>query len=184
MTRRTLEPTPGQTVGPFFAIGLDYTGMSHVVEPGSPGAVRLHGRVLDGEGTPVPDAVVEVWGCDGDGEVPRATGVLGEPSGEFTGFGRCGTTTDGTFEFWTIAPGAPDGRAPFFAAVIFARGLLDRLHTRIYLPDHPELLESDALLSALEPARRDTLVASRVDATTLHHDIWLQGEKETVFLAF
>lgn len=181
---KTLEPTAGQTVGPFFAFGLSYPKMHEVAFPHSPGAIVLGGTVYDGSGAPIPDAVVEIWQADSDGSVPRARGVLRRDDHTFTGFGRSFTTDEGHFEFWTRNPGSVDGEAPFFAVLVFARGLPDKLHTRIYLPDDEALLSADPLLSALEEDERATLIATRTPEGHLRHDIRLQGEKETVFLAF
>ncbi|PPF89577.1 protocatechuate 3,4-dioxygenase subunit alpha [Subtercola sp. Z020] len=181
---RTLRPTPGQTVGPFFAYGVEYDRMHQVVDPYAPGAVLLAGTVLDGAGAPVPDAFVEIFGADTDGRVPRARGAFRRDDHTFTGFGRAFTTDDGRFEFFTRNPGAAPGRAAFFAAIVYARGLPDRLHTRIYLPENAAALAADPLLSALAPGERATLVAERTAEGHLRHDIRLQGENETVFLAF
>jgi protocatechuate 3,4-dioxygenase alpha subunit len=181
---KTLRPTPGQTVGPFFAYGVEFDKMSQVAFPHSPGAVVLAGAVYDGAGAPVPDAFVEIWVADADGSAPRSRGTLRRDDHTFTGFGRAFTDDDGHFEFWTRNPGAAPGRAPFFAAIVYARGLPDKLHTRIYLPDDDAALAADALLASLEPDERRTLIATRTAAGHLHHDIRLQGENETVFLAF
>ena len=170
---RELWPTPGQTIGPFFAFALQYDGDAELVPDGHPGAVTLGGRVLDGAGQPVPDAVVELWQADPAGGVVRAAGSL-RRGDVFSGWGRCGTDDDGAWSFRTVTPGAP-----FFALTVFARGLLDRLHTRAYLPDAP----GDALLAELDPGRRQTLRA-RPAGGGFVFDIRLQGEGETVFLAY
>lgn len=188
----TLEPTPGQTVGPFFAFGLNYERMNRIVEPGSEGAVRLQGVVRDGNGDAVPDALIELWGANPAGEIARAEGSIARSKGgsgeagrsEFTGFGRCPTDDEGRFEFWTLTPGAAQGRAPFWAVVVFARGLPDRLHTRIYVPGDDAALNADPLLSRLTADQRATLVATRTEDGHLHRDVWLQGDKETVFIAY
>lgn len=182
--RERIPATPGQTVGPFFAFGLEYPGMNEVVHPHSPGAIVLGGTILDGAGAPIPDAVVEIFQADTDGSIPRARGSLHRDGHTFTGFGRTSTNDDGHYEFWTRLPGPVDGRAPFFAAVVFARGLPDKLHTRIYLPGFDELQDADPLLSSLSAEERATLIATRTEDGYLHHDIRLQGEKETVFLEF
>ena len=181
---KTLTPTAGQTVGPFFAFGLDYAKKHEVVYPHSPGSVILGGTVYDGGGSPIPDAVIEIFGATPEGTVPTARGAFRRDDHSFTGFGRAATTDEGRYEFWTLNPGPIDGKAPFFAVVVFARGLPDKLHTRIYLPEHEDLLAADPLLSSLEPEDRATLVATRLPDGSLQHDIRLQGEKETVFLAF
>ena len=182
--QRTLRPTPGQTIGPFFAYGLEYPRMHQVVDPCSRGAVLLGGTIYDGAGAPVPDAVVEIFGADENGAVPRSRGAFRRDDHTFTGFGRAFTNDDGRFEFFTREPGAAAGRAPFFAAILFARGLPDKLHTRIYLPDDEAALAADAFLASLDDAERSTLVAARSADGSLQHDIRLQGEEETVFLEF
>jgi protocatechuate 3,4-dioxygenase alpha subunit len=181
---KILPPTPGQTVGPFFAFGISYPHMHEVVHPHSPGAIVLEGTVYDGAGQPIPDAVVEVWGADSDGAISRSRGSLRRDGHTFTGFGRADTDDDGHYEFWTRNPGSIDGKAPFFAVIVFARGLPDKLHTRIYLPDDESALAADPLLQSLDADERVTLIATRTPDGGLRHDIRLQGEKETVFLAF
>ncbi len=174
--------TPGQTVGPFFHYALPYDEGPRLVPPGFPGAVRLSGTVYDGAGTPVPDALLEIRQADGSGRVPRVEGSL-RRSGVFTGWGRAATDAGGRYAFTTVEPGATrEGAAPYFAVTVFARGLLDRLFTRVYVPG--PATESDPLLTSLPKDRRRTLVATRDDAGNLVHDIHLQGEAETVFLTF
>jgi protocatechuate 3,4-dioxygenase, alpha subunit len=176
-------PSPGQTVGPFFHLGLPIDRGNELVPPASPDAIRLHGRVLDGEGNPVPDAIVELWQTGPDGEVSRSSGSLRRDGWNFTGWGRAATDPEGHYWFSTLEPGAAEpGRPPFFAVTVFARGLLDRLFTRAYLPD-PELFGADPVLSALPPERRATLITVR-EASGLRFDIRLQGEDETVFLSY
>lgn len=182
--RERLEPTPGQTVGPFYAFGLEYPHQHEVAFPHSPGAILLGGRVLDGAGEPIPDAVIEIFGTDGDGSIPRARGAFRRDGHTFTGFGRAFTSDEGHYEFWTREPGSHEGRAPFFAVVVFARGLPDKLHTRIYVPGYEQLQQADPLLAALEAEERATLIATRTPEGHLQHDLRLQGEKETVFLEF
>ncbi len=181
---KTHDPTPGQTVGPFFAFGTDLEKKHQLVFPHSPGAIVLGGRVLDGAGNAVPDSMVEIWQADSDGSVPRARGTLSRDDHTFTGFGRAFTDDDGHFEFWTREPGSVHGEAPFFAVIVYARGLPDKLHTRLYLPEQDELLAKDPLLCSLGDAERATLVLERTSEGWLQKDIRLQGEKETVFLAF
>lgn len=181
---KTHLPTGGQTVGPFFAFGIDYPKKHEVVFPHSPGSVLLGGFVHDGAGAPIPDAVIEIWGADQDGVISRERGAFRRDDHTFTGFGRAATTDDGHYEFWTRNPGPIDGKAPFFSVIVFARGLPDKLVTRIYLPEHEDLLATDALLASLDAQERATLIATRTPDGYLRHDIRLQGEKETVFLAF
>jgi protocatechuate 3,4-dioxygenase alpha subunit len=181
---KTLPPTPGQTVGPFFAYGLEYPNMHQVVHPHSPGSIVLEGTVYDGAGQPIPDALIEIWGADQDGTISRARGAFRRDDHTFTGFGRAATTDDGHYLFWTRNPGAAAGKAPFFAVIVYARGLPHKLHTRIYLPEDEEALAADTLLSSLDDEERATLIAKRTPGGGLRHDFRLQGEKETVFLAF
>lgn len=176
-----LTITPGQTIGPFFGQGLPYVGDSELVPAGRADAIRLHGFVYDGNGEVIPDALVEVWQADGAGVVPQVAGSINRDGWTFTGFGRASCDRTGEYSFTTVLPAAGrDGVAPFFAVVIFARGLLDRLFTRIYLPGHPANA-TDPLLSSLDESERATLVATD-DAHGLRFDIHLQGERETVFL--
>jgi protocatechuate 3,4-dioxygenase alpha subunit len=178
------EKTAGQTVGPFYAYGTVYPRMHEVVSPHSPGAIVLGGAVYDGAGAPVPDAMIEIWGADADGSVPRARGAFRRDDHTFTGFGRAHTNDEGHYEFWTRDPGAEPGAAPFFAVIVYARGLPDKLHTRIYLPEFEAELAADPLLSSLDPAERASLIATRTAEGYLLHDIRLQGERETVFIVF
>ena len=123
---------------------------------------------------PVPDAMIELWQTGPDGQVLRVPGSLRRDGWTFTGFGRAATDADGRYWFSTLPPGAP-----FFAVTVFARGLLDRLFTRAYLPDPA----ADPLLEAVDPGRRDTLITTR-DDFGLRFDIHLQGPRETVFLSY
>jgi protocatechuate 3,4-dioxygenase alpha subunit len=145
-------PTPSQTVGPFFGFALPFEGDAHAVAPGSDGAVRIEGQVFDGAGEPVSDAVLEIF----DGEQ----------------FARCGTDREGAFHF-TVR------RAPYFDVLVFARGLLRHLATRLYLPEAN--LDDDPILQEIERERRHTLVASANEGG-LRFDIRLQGKGETVFI--
>lgn len=181
---KTHEATPGQTVGPFFHYGVEYDRQNEVVFPHSPGSLVLGGTVYDGNGDPVPDSFVEIWQADSDGTIPRARGALRRDGHTFTGFGRASTNDEGHFEFWTREPGSVNGEAPFFAAIVYARGLPNKLHTRIYVPGDDAAIAADPLLAQLSPEERATLVATRTSAGYLQHDIHLQGDKETVFLAY
>jgi protocatechuate 3,4-dioxygenase, alpha subunit len=173
--------TPGQTVGPFYGQALPYAGDNELVPPGRADGIRLHGSVHDGQGTPIPDALIEIWQADADGRVSQETGSLHRDGWTFTGWGRCSTDRTGHYSFSTVLPGpTEEGKAPFFAVVVFARGLLDRLFTRAYLPDHAANA-ADPLLSSLSEDERGTLIAV-ADTQGLVFDIHLQGERETVFL--
>lgn len=176
--------TPGQTIGPFFGYALPFTDGQHLVPPARPDAVRLTGRVTDGAGAPVPDALLEIWQADPDGRVVQQAGSLRRDGHTFTGWGRAATDNTGRYSFTTLLPGATEeGRAPFVALTLFARGVTNRLFTRAYLPAPAEMLAADPLLSTLGEDRRSTLVA-RQDGRDLVFDIRLQGEGETVFLRF
>jgi protocatechuate 3,4-dioxygenase alpha subunit len=182
--------TPSQTIGPFFRHALIEAGAENLVHEGTRGErFTIEGRVIDGNGAPVIDAMLEIWQANADGKYDHPEDDQEkriDPA--FHGYGRVGTDTTGTFRFHTIKPGAlPDARgglqAPHINLSIFARGLLKRLVTRIYIPDDP-LNASDAVLNAAPPTRRATMIAAWTDAThrTLHFDVILQGANETVFL--
>jgi protocatechuate 3,4-dioxygenase alpha subunit len=176
--------TPGQTVGPFFGYALPYVGGGELVPPARRDAVRLHGLVLDGAGDPVPDALVEVWQPDGAGDVVQRPGSLHRDGFTFTGWGRVAVDAAGRYSFSTLRPGPTrEDAAPFFALTVLARGLLNRLFTRAYLPVDPKVLAEDALLSRVDQDRRNTLVAVE-DEAGYRFDIRLQGDAETVFLTY
>jgi protocatechuate 3,4-dioxygenase, alpha subunit len=178
----TLTATPAQTVGPFFGYALPFDRDNELVPPGSPGAIRLHGMVTDGAGAPVPDALIEIWQADADGVVPSATGSLRRDGWTFTGWGRASTGDDGRYSFTTVKPGATQhGSPPFIAVTVFARGLLNRLFTRAYLPG--EQLALAPPIASLPRERRDTMFAVP-DEHGMRFDIRLQGDRETVFLRF
>jgi protocatechuate 3,4-dioxygenase, alpha subunit len=178
----TLTATPGQTIGPFFGYALPFDRDNELVPPGSPGSIRLHGVVTDGAGAPVPDALLEIWQADASGAVPSATGSLRRDGWTFTGWGRASTDDEGHYSFTTVEPGAAQrDSAPFIAVTLFARGLLNRLFTRVYVPG--DRLVDDRLLASLPTERRDSLIAVR-DEHGLRFDIRLQGDNETVFLRY
>lgn len=176
-----LAPTPAQTVGPYFAIGLSYPRDNQLSVPGGPDTIVLHGTVVDGAGEPIPDCLIELWQRDAQGNIVQQAGSLQRDGATFTGFGRCGTDGEGRYRFFTQLPGAVDGVA-FFSLAVFARGLLDRVFTRAYLPS--EAIEDNEFLQSLPPQRRQTLLVDREDERTLRFDIALQGDQETVFLQF
>lgn len=182
----SLLPTSGQTIGPFFGYALPYDDGPIIVPPHHPRAVLLTGTIYDGAGEPVPDAVVELWQADESGDIPSARGSLRRDGHTFTGFGRSATNLDGIYQFWTLEPSSLRGSdsAPFFAVILFARGLTDKLHSRVYLPSAADLHAADSLLSSLPAERRATLIAHRQTDGSLRHDFHLQGEDETVFLDF
>jgi protocatechuate 3,4-dioxygenase alpha subunit len=179
--------TPSQTVGPYLSIALPWPDGPDVVAPGTPGAVRLAGRLTDGANEPVPDGLIEVWQADPDGRFnhpddPRGPQIY--PG--FRGFGRCPTDTEGRFGFTTLKPGAlPDGsggvEAPHLDVSVFARGLLNRVITRIYFPDEPRANAADPVLGGLPAETAPLLVAVAEPDGSLRFDIRLQGVGETPF---
>jgi protocatechuate 3,4-dioxygenase alpha subunit len=191
-----LKQTPSQTVGPFFAYGLtpDQYGYpfralagSVMIDDDTPGErIRITGRVLDGAGNPVPDAMIEIWQVDGEGRYAHPADGRGS-NVRFKGFGRCGTGTDAEhrFEFATIKPGPiGDGQAPHVNVIVFMRGMLCHVFTRIYFDDEAEANASDPVLASVEKARRHTLIAARqatAGGTVYRFDLHMQGPEETVF---
>ncbi|MBX9642288.1 MAG: protocatechuate 3,4-dioxygenase subunit alpha [Mycobacteriaceae bacterium] len=178
--------TPGQTVGPFFGVGLPFPRDSELAGDAFPGAVELHGTVYDGAGAGVPDALVEIWQPDSAGRIPREAGSLRRDARTFTGWGRAATDAHGCYAFTTVAPGSTGaGRPPYFAVTVFARGLLNRLCTRAYLPGAD--LDTVPELARLAPRRRKTMrcvAESGSGRTRYRFDVHLQGPDETVFLAY
>ena len=192
-----LPLTPTQTVGPFFSDCLLRTGAlcNSLLSDNTEGEViRIEGRVLDGDGEPVPDAMVEIWQANSYGRYNHPSDQRDLPlDPDFTGFGRAGTDEDGSFWFETVKPGPipydeTRSQAPHINVTVFARGLLNHLTTRIYFADDPATA-SDPILALVPVERRDTLLAqvaqpSRASAESGRHyrfDIVLQGDKETVF---
>ena len=180
-----LVATPGQTIGPFFGCVLPYPEDRELVSRGSAGSVRLHGYVYDGEGRGVEDALLEIRQADASGAVPVVPGSLRRGGAPFTGWGRSSTGPDGHYWFSTVEPGPTwPGSTPFVVVAVFARGLLNRLFTRIYLPAGPAVLDADPLLSSLDAAGRRAMVAMREADGSLRFDVHLQGPRENPFLTF
>ncbi|OHV05647.1 protocatechuate 3,4-dioxygenase subunit alpha [Mycobacterium talmoniae] len=174
--------TPGQTVGPFFHCALPYPGDHRLIGDAHRDAIRLHGTVYDGAGDGVPDALLELWQPDPAGSIVQRPGSLRRDDDTFTGWGRCATDTAGHYRFSTLTPGPTTaGRPPFFAITVFARGLLNRLFTRAYLPGADP--DGEPLLAGLDSARRETLLC-QTDSGGYRFDIHLQGPEETVFLEY
>jgi protocatechuate 3,4-dioxygenase alpha subunit len=184
----TLPETPSQTIGPFFAVGLPWPDGPDVVADGTPGALWIGGQVTDGAGEPVPDALVETWQADGAGRFAHPDDPRGPATFAFRGFGRCPTDADGRWAVRTVKPGplptAEGGlEAPHVNVSVFARGLLNRVVTRVYFPDEAEANAADPVLASIpDPQVRARLVAV-ADGDRLRFDIRLQGEQETPFLA-
>jgi protocatechuate 3,4-dioxygenase alpha subunit len=186
VTRR-LPQTPSQTVGPFHSIGLRGAHWPFAAPAGTEGGIWLRGRLLDGAGDPVPDGVIETWQADPSGRFDHPDDPRGaQPSGVagFRGFARS-ETLDGEWAIHTVKPGrVPDGagglQAPHIDVTVLARGLLDRVVTRIYFGDETEANAEDPVLPMLDEADRATLVA-RPAADGYRLDIVLQGDRETVF---
>jgi protocatechuate 3,4-dioxygenase alpha subunit len=184
--------TPSQTVGPYFAYcltptqyGYKFAGIARplIADDLTPGErIRVIGQVLDGQGVPVSDAMLEVWQADAQGRYPDPSKKDG-----FRGFGRVGTGTDPANRFWidTIKPGAlEDGQAPHINLMVFMRGLLSHVYTRIYFSDESILNAKDPVLNSVPAARRSTLIAQRretASGTVFDFSIHMQGEHETVF---
>lgn len=184
-----MPATTSQTIGPYFAIGLTWLKQENLAGPGVSGErVTIVGRVLDGDGKPVPDAVLELWQANAHGKYAHPEDKQDKlVEAGFTGYGRIPTGEDGKFRLTTIKPGAvpgPDGKsqAPHIAVSVFSRGLLRRLVTRIYFPDEAANT-GDFVLNLVEPARRGTLIAKKAagQSDALEWNVILQGPEETVF---
>jgi len=161
------QRTPSQTIGPFFAIAIPRPGEEFVVPAGTASAFWIRGRLLDGAGEPVPDGLIETW---------QAGGAIG----------RSATDAEGRYAIFTTKPSAADGSegartAPHIDVLVFARGLLRHVVTRVYFPDEAEANDRDAVLQTIaDVSARATLIAARGDDGYVF-DIRLQGDSETVF---
>lgn len=189
------QRTPSQTVGPYLHLGLTQGAFGApeifgpaVADAGMPGThIRIEGRVLDGEGNPLPDALIETWQADSEGRYAHAADGRPPASNSFRGFGRCPTAKDGTFHIATVKPGrvpGPNGtmQAPHINVSVLARGVLKRLFTRIYFAGDAAN-GGDPILALVPADRRETLIA-RADPKSpgvFRFDIRLQGDGETVF---
>jgi protocatechuate 3,4-dioxygenase alpha subunit len=181
--------TTSQTVGPFFKIGFKWLYCDNLAREGVSGErVTIQGRVFDGDGVPVPDAILEVWQANAHGKYDHPEDTQDKPlEPGFKGYGRVATSADGAFRFATIKPGpvpGPNGKeqAPHLVISVFMRGVLRRLVTRIYFPEESRNA-ADFVLNLVEPARRSTLIAKKVAGRpgTLEWNVVLQGPEETVF---
>lgn len=153
--------------------------------PEAPAASASRAPCTTAPANPIPDAILEIWQPDSEGNIVQRTGSLVRDGYTFTGWGRGSVGNSGVYTFTTVNPGptAP-GAAAFISVAVFARGLMNRLFTRVYLPEDEEALANDSLLSSLDPERRKTLIARRDPDGGLTWDIRLQGGDETVFLDF
>lgn len=190
----TLKQTPSQTVGPYFAYGLTPEQYGYpfrslftpqLARPDTPGEhITLAGRVFDGQGNTVNDAMIEIVQADAQGRLIESVEQRAQAGG-FGGFGRVGTNADGSYAFATIKPGATGAdSAPHVAVIVTMRGLLNHAFTRIYFDDEREANARDAVLAQVPAERRDTLIARRetLPAGTVYRlDIRMQGPQETVF---
>jgi protocatechuate 3,4-dioxygenase, alpha subunit len=202
------EITPSQTVGPFFAYGLaphsrcewrpeqgkdiyDWkeTAGANLVTPDASGSkIRIEGRVLDGDGLPINDAMIEIWQADSQGRYASPRDPRARPNAKFMGFGRTATDKSGVYSFDTIKPGqvlGPNGKnqAPHIVFCIFSRGMLRQIYTRAYFSDEAAN-GTDAILNVVPGDRRGTLIAHKEgsgDQAVYRFDIRVQGDNETVF---
>jgi protocatechuate 3,4-dioxygenase alpha subunit len=188
--------TPSQTVGPFFHDCLLRPGAlcDALADDAATGQrIRVYGYVLDGDGAPVPDAVLELWQADDRGIYHHPADPRWTERNSFRGFGRVGTDDDGRFSFTSVLPGGGPSEgdahhAPHISIAVFARGLLNHLYTRLYFPDEPSN-ETDPVLQCVPAHRRSTLIARATSEADVgaereyRFDIVLQGRDETVFLA-
>ena len=183
----SLKLTPSQTVGPFFTIGLsaveDHNPLGSPIGNTITGAgqeITLCGRILDGNGEPVVDALVEIWQADSNGTY-AAEG--------FIGFARSDTSNnvDSSYSFTTIKPGAVNASdAPYISMIISMRGLLTHTYTRLYFSDEAQTNSNDPVLSQIPEGRRATLLAQRHGDDPIpsyQFDVRMQGDNETVFFA-
>ncbi len=191
----SLIPTPSQTVGPFLHIGLAWLTTADLAGEALSGErIVVAGSVLDGDGKPIPDALLELWQANAHGRYAHPEDKQDKPIDPgFCGFGRMPTDENGRFRFVTVRPGATPGpggtlQAPHIVVAVFMRGMLRHLYTRIYFSDEAAANDADPILGRIkDQVRRKTLIASRTsgagksDAAEYRWDIVMQGENETVF---
>ena len=184
-----LTATASQTVGPFYRIGLEHLYVTDLAPSAAAGdKFTIHGRVVDGDGKPVTDAILEIWQADVHGKYSHPDDRQEKPlTPGFKGFGRVATDEIGVFRFATIKPGCVDGprgalQGPHLLVAVFMRGLLKHLLTRIYFPDDPANA-ADPVLKLVPAERRSTLIATKSN-DGLEWNVILQGENETVFFSY
>jgi protocatechuate 3,4-dioxygenase alpha subunit len=189
---KKLIPTASQTVGPFFHVGLLHPDLADLTRGGKAKGdkIVIEGQVRDGDGAPIPDAMLEIWQANAAGKYDHPEDLQDKPrDANFLGFGRAFTDQHGRYRFTTIRPGPMPGRgnalqAPHIVMSVFARGLLNRLVTRLYFGDLAPANESDPVLSRIDDAAaRQSLIAQPVTGATpgYRFDVVLQGKGETVF---
>jgi len=185
----SLITTSSQTVGPYVQIGFRALAVENLASSGAAGEhITVRGRVLDGDGKPVDDGVVEIWQANAQGKYAHPEDAQDKAIDKgFRGFGRCLTDKDGGFRFATIKPGAVPGpggtlQAPHIVVTVFMRGLLKHLITRVYFPDEPANAD-DPVLKLVPQERRATLIAKRApgEKGVLEWNVVIQGQAETVF---
>jgi protocatechuate 3,4-dioxygenase alpha subunit len=198
--------TPSQTVGPYFAYGLtphsrcnwspdqraydwkETVGANLVTPDASGEKIRIEGRVTDGDGQPINDAMIEIWQADAQGRYANPRDNRALPNTQFKGFGRSATDKDGVYSFDTIKPGpvpGPSGKqqAPHIVVCVYSRGMLRQIYTRLYFSDE-KANDADPILAMVPAERRKTLIAhkeTRGGQTTYRFDVRVQGKDETVF---
>ncbi len=200
------EITPSQTVGPFFAYGLTPKGRcewdpngsyswkqtvgDNLITPDATGQrIRIEGRITDGDGVAINDAMIEIWQADAQGRYAHMRDDRARPNTKFTGFGRSATDKNGVFGFDTVKPGAvpgPNGKpqAPHIVVCIFSRGMLRQIYTRLYFPDEAAANDTDPVLAVVPADRRGTLIAHKGgsgEPAVYRFDVRVQGDNETVF---
>lgn len=196
------EITPSQTVGPFFAYGLTPKGRcqwdpnghyswketvgDNLITPDATGQkIRIEGQIVDGDGVPINDAMIEIWQADAQGRYASPRDSRARPNTQFKGFGRSATDKNGMFGFATVKPGAVPGpkgatQAPHIVIAIYSRGMLRQVYTRLYFADEAAANEADPVLKLVPTDRRGTLIAKK-QGDAYRFDIRMQGENETVF---
>jgi protocatechuate 3,4-dioxygenase alpha subunit len=188
----SLLTTASQTVGPFVSIGFAQQKTDNLAVEGVSGErVTIRGRIVDGDGKPVIDACVETWQANAQGQYAHPDDVQGKAlDPAFRGFARALTDDNGAFQITTVKPGCvpgpgPDGalQAPHLAVIIFMRGLLKHLHTRIYFPDDAGNAD-DPVLKLVPAERRNTLIARKISVGVIEWNVILQGAEETVFFDY
>jgi protocatechuate 3,4-dioxygenase alpha subunit len=188
----SLQTTASQTVGPYLHIGLTWLMTDNLALPGVDGdRITLEGRITDGDGAPVNDALVEIWQANAHGRYPHPEDQRDVPlEPAFKGFGRVPTDSEGMFRFTTIKPGRVPGptgalQAPHINVTLLMRGMLRHLITRVYFDGDPANAE-DPVLQSVGSERRGSLLARAVPgaSSTLRWDVRLQGDDETVFFAY